>query len=258
MVSITTVALIERRVDVSRELFSRYWRDVHGVMAARIPGFADYTQHHVTPLSDAAPPFEGIAIVTFGSEDDRLGLATSEITRHIHRDEQNVFRRAMLYNLDADALKAGGEGDRMSPHTGFVVLSEYDDADAVHKVIEATEPLFCDVYELQSGDPAGWNNTDASGEVWIAVMHAGWTTACAAKAGLEQLSPALARYRVDAAYKMVERGFPTPVGLRGLDAVRTIYEANADNQLSGEVVRAIYGPSMAMDRPPQHPVGVGD
>ena len=34
-----TVALIERKPGITRSLFTRYWRDVHGVMAARIPGF---------------------------------------------------------------------------------------------------------------------------------------------------------------------------------------------------------------------------
>jgi hypothetical protein len=40
---------------------------------------------------------------------------------------------------------------------------------------------------------------------------------------------------------MVDGGKPTTVGLRGLDAANTIAEAGADNQLSAEVVRAVYG-----------------
>jgi hypothetical protein len=40
---------------------------------------------------------------------------------------------------------------------------------------------------------------------------------------------------------MVDNGRPTHVGLRGLDAVRTINEANATNQLDDEVVAAVYG-----------------
>ena len=97
MGGVSTVALIERRPDISRSLFSRYWRDVHGVMAARIPGFNFYTQHHVTPVDPDTEPFEGIAIVTYRSADDRAGLIHSEVTQHIHRDEQNVFRRALAF-----------------------------------------------------------------------------------------------------------------------------------------------------------------
>src|SRR3546814_20133346 len=72
-------------------------------MAARSPGFDRYTQHHVSPLDPAAEPFEGIAIVTYRTEEDRAGLIHSEVTPHIHRDEQNVFRRTLLYNLGEGA-----------------------------------------------------------------------------------------------------------------------------------------------------------
>jgi hypothetical protein len=252
VVGVTTVALIERKPDISRDLFSRYWRDVHGVMAARIPGFATYTQYHVTPLSAAAQPFEGIAIVTFANEDDRQGLATSEVTQHIHRDEQNVFRRALLYNLDGASLQAEGAGDRYGMAAGFVVLSGSDDVAAVRGALALSGPAFCDVYDLSSGDPSGWNDTDVSGSRCAAVMHAGWACSDAAAVALAGLDPALAVYRLDEVHIMVEDGLPTPVGLRGLDAVRTIREAGADNQLSDAVVRAIYGTSMAPKPNPLH------
>src|SRR3546814_7506666 len=93
MGGVTTGALIERRPDISRSLFTRYWRDVHGVMAARIPGFDRYTQHHVSPLDPAAEPFEGIAIVTYRTEEARARLIHSEVPPHIHRDEPNVLDR---------------------------------------------------------------------------------------------------------------------------------------------------------------------
>lgn len=37
------------RSDVSEELAYRYWRDVHGVWAARTPGFRQYRQFHLDP-----------------------------------------------------------------------------------------------------------------------------------------------------------------------------------------------------------------
>ena len=41
--SVSTIALLQRKDGLSDSLFSRYWRDVHGVLAARIPGFWSYT-----------------------------------------------------------------------------------------------------------------------------------------------------------------------------------------------------------------------
>ena len=238
MVGVSTVALIERRPDISRSLFTRYWRDVHGVMAARIPGFDTYTQHHVTPLDPAAPPFEGIALVSYQSEDDRAGLINSEVTQHIHRDEQNVFRRALLYNLGERAFRLIKGRNDAGGQAMFVVFDAGADVDAVLSTL-GDAPLYLVVYDLTGGDPSGWNETDASGTVFTALLHGIWPdcdSAVAAAAGL-----AGSAYLLDERHVMVERGKPTTVGLRGLDAANTIAQAGADNQLSAEVVRAVYG-----------------
>lgn len=238
MVGVSTIALIERRPDISRSLFTRYWRDVHGVMAARIPGFDRYTQYHVTPLDPSSEPFEGIAIVTYRSEDDRAGLIHSEVTQHIHRDEQNVFRRALLYNL-GDGASQAIKGDGGAPgHAMFLVAEEGAHASALVAALGDT-PLYLAAYDLTDGDPSGWNQTDASGRVFASLLHGIWPDRESAIAAAEKL-PASA-YLLDERHVMVENGKPTQVGLRGLDAVRTIQEAGADNQLSDAVVRAVYG-----------------
>lgn len=242
MVGISTVALIERRPDISRSLFTRYWRDVHGVMAARIPGFDCYTQYHVTPLDAASDPFEGIAIVTYRSEEDRAGLIHSEVTQHIHRDEQNVFRRALLYNLGDGASRhicgsTDAEGQDM-----FVVAGAGDDIDADLAALDHL-PLYLADYDLTGGDPAGWNDTDASGRTFTSLLHGIWPNRDSAIAAASMFKGAA--YLLDERHKMVEGGRPTPVGLRGLDAVKTIEEAGADNQLCDAVVRAVYGRATA-------------
>lgn len=237
MVGVTTIALLERKTGMSRDLFSRYWRDVHGVMAARIPGFESYTQHHVTPVSNAREPFEGIAIVTFASEADRQGLATSEMTTHIHRDEQNVFRRALLYNLAAGADSVVINGNRRGIAMFFVVPVG-SDAASLGTEIEASQPTYLARYDLTTGDPAGWNETDVDdggrGRRFAALYHGIWTD------GSPECRADLATYRCDETHVMVERGSPTAVGLRGLDALRTIIEAGANNQLRPDVERALF------------------
>jgi hypothetical protein len=238
MGSVSTVALIERRPDISRSLFTRYWRDVHGVMAARIPGFDCYTQHHVTPLDPAAEPFEGIAIVTYRSEEDRAGLIHSEVTQHIHRDEQNVFRRALLYNLGEEASQTIVGNDGAAGQAMFLVVETGAEVDAILASL-GDAPLYLTVYDLTGGDPSGWNHTDTSGRVFGSLVHGVWPDRASAIRAAEEL-PAAA-YLLDERHVMVANGKPTPVGLRGLDAVRTIEEAGADNQLSDAVIRAVYG-----------------
>lgn len=238
MVGISTVALIERRPDISRSLFTRYWRDVHGVMAARIPGFDRYTQYHVTPFDPDAEPFEGVAIVTYRSEKDRAGLVHSEVTPHIHRDEQNVFRRALLYNLgEGDARIVAGDADADRQGMFLVAEEGIEPGEILASLGDAA--LYLAVYDLRSGDPGGWNQTDASGRVFTSLVHGVWKDRPSALAAAKG-APAPA-YLLDGEYVMVAEGAPTTLGLRGLDAARTIEEAGADNQLSDAVVKAVYG-----------------
>jgi hypothetical protein len=240
MVGLTTIALIERKPSVSRDLFSRYWRDVHGVMAARIPGFDSYTQHHVTPIGEHAYPFEGVAIVTFARAEDTAGLMTSDVTKHIHRDEQNVFRSALLFTLAPGADRilcddSTGQGEIELFH----VIPEGSDPAAVERTLLALHPTYLASYDLTTGDPGGWNDTDVEDggarPRYVAALHSRWR----ALPPMPQLT--MSSYRLDARYVMVEHGRPTCIGLRGLDAALTIEEIGADNQLADDVVRAVYG-----------------
>ena len=248
MVGLTTIALLERKRGISRSLFTRYWRDVHGVMAARIQGFDSYTQHHVSPVAVGegaeGAPFEGIAVVTFVAEADRTGLANSAVTPHVVRDEQNVFQRALLYNLGAGAttvlLDRGGGG---AEAVGFLVFGADVDPQTLTSQLEPTSATLATLYDLRQGDPSAWNAIDAaqSGDCrFVAALHGDAES-------FEQVTRAIGAtlsataYAVDEAYVMVRDGKPTPVGLRGFDAVRTIEEAGAGNQLTTEVEQAVFG-----------------
>lgn len=253
MGKLTTIALLERKQTISRDLFSRYWRDVHGVMAARIPGFESYTQHHVTPLtsvgSSTVEPFEGIAVVTFARLGDRDGLINSEITKHIHRDEQNVFRRALLYNLEADATTHLGDADRDRLKSYFLVLPEGMEGGTIAENLFSRGAAMVALHDLSQANPAGWNDTDVeeggASRIFGTVIQCWWGDADGALPILSETvlnnGGRIACYRTDARFPMVEHGRPTQIGLRGLDAVRTIDEANAANQREKEVLRAIYG-----------------
>lgn len=255
MAGVSTIALLERKTTISRDLFSRYWRDVHGVMAARIPGFASYIQHHVTPMLEAGStnpePFEGIAIVNYTSEANRRGLMESAITPHIHRDEQNVFRRALLYNLGEGELKefsgagAAGEGGA----TFFLTIPHGHSCDGATDALLKAGGEAVRLFDLKSADPGGWNDTDVdaggTGRTFVAVLEVVTineaATLAAVRAAVAASGGAIAAYRTEERYVMVEHGRPTPLGFRGLDALRTIEEACAINQLDPVVEQAVFG-----------------
>src|SRR5690606_18606366 len=111
MTAVTTVALLRRKNGMDAALFSKYWRDVHGMLATRIPGFRSYVQYHLDAAhslawaDDAEPDrsLHGIAVVDFDSEAQRGGLARSEVAALIREDEINLFQSSLLYNLPAGA-----------------------------------------------------------------------------------------------------------------------------------------------------------
>lgn len=253
MTELSTIALLERKPAISRDLFSRYWRDVHGVMAVRIPGFWSYTQHHVTPLLDLGSkrvePFEGIAVVRFRNAQDRAGLIDSDVTRFIHRDEQNVFRRALLYNLEAGDSSSIGTAQLALAQSYFIVVPQAVDGLGLASAIEKLGVDALDIFDLRKADPAGWNDTDVSEQGASRIFHHVlqlWISADKAmdilRSCVAQTQGQIACYKTDACYEMVKDGRPTPLGLRGLDALRTIEETGASNQLERDVERAIYGP----------------
>lgn len=238
MAGVTAVALIERRADISRDLFTRYWRDVHGVMAARIPGFESYVQHHVTRIGgpDNGPDFEGIAVVRFASEADRAGLGNSAISAEIVRDEPNVFSRALLYNLSGEETLRFNEGAAARrDDTGFRLFA---DAGASREWAQACSDRGIEVHlhDVRGADPSLWNGIEGDAASWQAVAQF-WPDGH----DLPTCNSEVRVYRTDERYVMVDRGRPTPIGLRGADAVRTIREIGADNQLDSTVEKLIYG-----------------
>lgn len=67
---VKAIYLIRRKPEMSREDFHRYWREVHGAIAARIPGLRRYVQCHAIPRgSDDDAEYDGAAEAWFDDMD---------------------------------------------------------------------------------------------------------------------------------------------------------------------------------------------
>lgn len=249
MVGVNTVALLVRKAGMPTELFRRYWRDVHGVMAARVQGFESYTQYHVETLTSNAPSIDGIALVTFASDDDRNALGAGPLTPHIHADEQNLFERVFLYSLPEGPQQMAGNGtasNTPSEHL-FVVVPGGEDARAVLDVIAGCQADHLATFDLTRGDPALWNTArfDDAGvpSGFAALIHAGWDDAAAAASTAERIAALPGTFvlcRAQGRFAMVEGGHPTSIGLRGLPAVQTIMDAGAINQMDPKIETLLF------------------
>ena len=60
--------LLHRKPGTSADDYKTYWHDVHGPIAAKMPGLKGYQQLHAQPDADGnAPAYDGIALLTFDS-----------------------------------------------------------------------------------------------------------------------------------------------------------------------------------------------
>ncbi|HJV86895.1 MAG TPA: EthD domain-containing protein [Noviherbaspirillum sp.] len=293
--AVSTIALLIRKDGISPSLFSRYWRDVHGVLAARIPGFESYLQFHLdepmgdveTDLKNTGVPisqsvrFDGVAEVLFNKEQDRAGLATSAVAALIQEDERNVFQTSLLYNLapgasrtHVDRLGQDGKSAAERPDTASVFLligrraghAGEETASAIEQILL---PMLSDhaailklrSHVLISGDPLWWSpagvqhthTPDATFDVVVQIVCPDQRRlkACltevfsAVGASLFQRIGNIQVCPVRAAYRMVDGGRPTQLGLRGLDVMQTIDALDANNQRQDAVLNCIYGVSAA-------------
>lgn len=63
------IYVLHRRPDMGRDEFLRYWLEVHGPLAARMPGLRRYLQDHALPGPSGEPPCDGIAELWFDSRE---------------------------------------------------------------------------------------------------------------------------------------------------------------------------------------------
>lgn len=87
--AIKRIAFVTRRPDLSVAAFQSHWKNVHGPIAAALPGLGRYVQSHTLPetYDRRAPAYDGLAITWFGSTDAmRRGTATPQFEA-LRRDE---------------------------------------------------------------------------------------------------------------------------------------------------------------------------
>ncbi len=91
---VKNIEFINRKSGMSVEDYQRYWREVHGPIAAEIPVIRRYVQSHVRlgGYGRAEPPkYDGVAITWFDSTDQMRLSATTEAYARTRADEPNFI-----------------------------------------------------------------------------------------------------------------------------------------------------------------------
>lgn len=91
---------ITRKPGLSVEEFQRYWRDVHGPIAATMPGCRRYVQSHVLPElynGDRPPAYDGIAELWFDDLETMYKSFGSPEVKLAREDELNFIDHTKVF-----------------------------------------------------------------------------------------------------------------------------------------------------------------
>lgn len=200
------IGFLDRKEDVSPELFTQYWRDVHGPLAARIQTMHQYWQHHLgdpdptlLPASlakhgvqvntDPDRQIEGIGEVTFLSAEDRAAVGKSAATPFVRNDQQNFMRGSYLHatvdgglrtikDMMADASPQG-ESDafrvflliRMAKDAERARFARMVTYDLPHTLSLADDELKIRFHLLAPFDSARWQTPSVNNELGADDAH---------------------------------------------------------------------------------------
>lgn len=193
------------RRDIPRDVAEAYWRDLHGVLAARIPGLWQYRQLRLAPnrpdllaldagvqrdLERAAQP-EGIAHGLFLDETDQQAFATSpHVTRDIFADERNFVGRGTTQLSPAGSARTFADrldvpavqGPPPAPAYAVFFVAREDLAATHHALRDVVAPAWADhdgvlrvrVVPLDPYDPSGWDSPGVEHARPTGWDYAGW------------------------------------------------------------------------------------
>ena len=91
---IKLVYCITKKPELSQQEFSRYWKEVHAPLGARIPGLRKLVQSHVLPGEGMREPdFDGMAELWFDDLESLLEARKSPEWAASTADEDNFIDR---------------------------------------------------------------------------------------------------------------------------------------------------------------------
>jgi uncharacterized protein (TIGR02118 family) len=93
------VEFVHRKPGMTPEAFQKYWREIHGPLAAKIPVMRRYVQNHVRLSAYASgrqPRYDGVVEVWFDSTDAMRESAKTPEYAAVRADEPNLLDGSRL------------------------------------------------------------------------------------------------------------------------------------------------------------------
>ena len=99
------VFLVHRRSDMDAEEFSRYWREDHAPIGAKLPGLRRYIQNHSTGAPDgSSPPYDGFAELWFDNVASLEQALASPEGQAVLADTENFIDLERMQTFSVDEV----------------------------------------------------------------------------------------------------------------------------------------------------------
>lgn len=88
------LVVVRKREDISTEEFRRVWKEVYGPMYKQMPEVKSYQQFHLDDRAkdDSEDPIDGVAILSFDSEEDMKKAWKSDIYKKAANIRESIMR----------------------------------------------------------------------------------------------------------------------------------------------------------------------
>jgi len=103
---IKSMSFLKRKPGITKEEFSRYWKDVHAPIAARlIPGLKRYVQNHSIDIPELESEFDGIVEMWWESMEAAMKYPLwheSDEAAPLREDEAKFFDTKKMFRFFAE------------------------------------------------------------------------------------------------------------------------------------------------------------
>jgi hypothetical protein len=262
------------------DLIFRYWRDIHGVLDARLPGMHSYRQYHCHPEDTTGDTlFERVEGVEFGwipehklsscahilflEQEDVARCRDSELFPLVEDDNLAISARNYHYLTDDGARTYRDETGNGTPqgkveHPTFAVFFRKQDEvsqETFDAYMDALASRWCDDEGVLRVRVQHLQSVQSQFEIVQAELHHAWIDLVVSdvSVGRRLIKPgdginhaatveAIQTIAAQEVYTLVWDGKPTDVGLRGWPAVQVIDDIGAKGQENTKLLELMYGP----------------
>ena len=118
--SVVRMGLLKRRANLSQEDFGKHWRELHGPIAARLPGLRRYHQNHVVDSEQRGidyprgpVTFDGISELWFDDESSMRKALSSDAMSALAADEANFIDDIHVITVEQNVVIPTPPGARL-------------------------------------------------------------------------------------------------------------------------------------------------